>query len=758
MQNHVDPNGLSVFDLDHDPFGPSKPIDFDLWIAAARRQAGVVMAATAAAVLLGAAYALTATPLYTATTNLLIDSRKDKTALAASIADLTFDTGAIDSQVEVLKSEKIALAVIAARKRAGDADFVADKGSWLGALLDVRGWFASSESSSAEGTAREERAEIERLKSRLDVRRIARSYVLAISYTSADPNKAAAIANAFAEAYANEQLDARFEATRRAAQWMQARLGELKQQSIASDLAIQRYKASHGIVVTGGDRPGLMSDQQLTELNAEIVAAQGDTARAEARFKQIEELLRSGRIGAAVPDSLANPVVNDLRAKYLAASKTEAQLEAKLGAGHAQVVQLRREMSEYDRLIHEELKRIAESYRSEAEVARAKEQSLSASMSRLVGQSAATNETLVELRELQREADAYRALYETFMQRYQDTLQRESFPETESRVITAATPPASPSAPKRGVILGLCLMAGLGAGGALGALREYRDRVFRVAAHVREELGLDFLGLLETLEPDAWAVSAPHDDPRCLRVDRAIQRYSLDHPLSGFTESLRAAKVAADHALGERQPKVVGVISALPNEGKSTVSKNFASHLAHLGAATLLIDCDLRGPGLTTSLAGHAEAGLLEALLRRAPLENYLLVEPESGLRFLPAVMKTRIVHSSETMASPAMRDMLADAGQTFDYIVVDLPPLGLVVDVRAASALFDAFIFVAEWGRTPRPMVQTLFADDEALRGKCVGVLYNKVDLKRVNQYERYGSRDYRYPQYKYYGQREEV
>jgi succinoglycan biosynthesis transport protein ExoP len=737
------------------------PIDFDQLVGAARRQGRVVAVAAGAAALLGLAYILTAAPQYTATTDILIDSQKDQNALTASIAELTFDTGAIDSQVEVLKSEKIALSVIATMDLTRDPEFMGSRGTIVGQALgfvrsafDFSGWFMKRERSPAEEDAELKRAAMARLHANLDVRRVARTYVLAVEYTSPERGKAAAIANAFADAYLTDQLDAKFEATRRAASWLQTRIAELKQQSLDSDRAIQKFKADNGIVVTGGDRPGLISDQQLSQLNEQMVLARADTAKAEARYEQIQELLKSGRVGASVPDSLANPVITDLREKFLNASKMEAQLESKLGSGHLQVVNLKREMDEFQRLIYEELQRIAESYRSDAEVARQKEQSLNVAMSGLVGASAETNQTLVQLRELEREAETDRNLYQTFMQRYQEALQQQSFPVSEARVITAATPPALASYPKRGAILGLCLVFGAMVGAALGALREYRDRVFRVAAHVRDELGLDFLGMLQAVDA-VGVVKSPSQaslDPRRVHPSNALQRYAIDHPLSAFAETLRGVKVATDLALGDRRPKILGVISVLPDEGKSTVAKNLASLLAHLGARTLLIDGDLRNPGLTRSMARHAEAGILEVVRGERALGELLLIEPDSGLRILPAVVKKRVQHSSEILASTGMRALLAEAGQMFDYIVVDLPPLGPVIDVRAAASLFDAFLLVAEWGRTPRVMVQNLLTSDASLFEKCIGCVYNKVNLKRVNLYESYGSKDYYYGRYSSY------
>jgi succinoglycan biosynthesis transport protein ExoP len=161
----------------------------------------------------------------------------------------------------------------------------------------------------------------------------------------------------------------------------------------------------------------------------------------------------------------------------------------------------------------------------------------------------------------------------------------------------------------------------------------------------------------------------------------------------------------------------------------------------------------LRNPGLTRDIARQADAGVLEAIRGDQPVRDLLLSEPDSGLFVLPAVIKKRVQHSSELLSSSGMRDVVAQLGQMFDYIVIDVPPLGPVVDVRAAGSLFDAFLLVVEWGRTPRIMVQNILTSDNALYEKSVGVLFNKVNLQKVNLYEGYGSKDYYYSRYsKYY------
>jgi succinoglycan biosynthesis transport protein ExoP len=204
---------------------------------------------------------------------------------------------------------------------------------------------------------------------------------------------------------------------------------------------------------------------------------------------------------------------------------------------------------------------------------------------------------------------------------------------------------------------------------------------------------------------------------------------------------------------------VIGIISMFPSEGKSTVSKNFASLIAHLGARTLLIDGDLRNPGLTRAIARRASAGAVEAIKGEKTLAELCYCEPRSGLQFLPTPANKRVNHTSDLLASAGMKNLLGEAGKAYDYVIVDLPPLGPVVDVKAAAALFDAFVLVIEWGRTSRRALQTMIESDPRLAANCVGAIFNKVKLAEINSYEGYGSKDYHYNSYfKYYARDGEV
>ncbi len=150
--------------------------------------------------------------------------------------------------------------------------------------------------------------------------------------------------------------------------------------------------------------------------------------------------------------------------------------------------------------------------------------------------------------------------------------------------------------------------------------------------------------------------------------------------------------------------------------------------------------------------------GILEAIRGDRLVRDLLLSEPDSGLFVLPAVVKKRVRRSSEILSSPGVRNVLAEAGKTFDYIIVDPPPLGPVVDVCAASSMFDAFPLVVEWERIPRIMVQNILTSDNALFENYVGVLFNKVNLKKMTLYGSYGSKDYYYSRYSNYYHKNKV
>ncbi|WP_250959594.1 polysaccharide biosynthesis tyrosine autokinase [Rhizobium sp. CG5] len=724
-------------------------IDVDKLISIFRRQWRVGMVSIIAAVVVAALYVFTAVPMYTSVASVLIDrSNNEIVNQLSTIGSMVDDEPSVLSQMELFRSDAIATAVVSKLKLIDDPVFLNGSTSPLSSamtfvrsLFNVSSWFAAEEPLLDETEAKTTEA-VGIILENLSVGRAGRSYVLQVGYTSPSAEQSARIANALAEAYLLDKLNSKYDATRRASDWLQERIDELKQKALDSDFAVQKFRGENGLVAADGR---LITDQQLSELSSALIIAQAETAKAAARYDRIKSIIDAGRTDAIVTDVLDSSISNDLRQKYLEASKLESEISSRLGPNHAQAVRLRSEMREYERLMFAELGRIAESYQSDVTVAQSRESALRQSVKEAQGVSALAGETQVQLRELERSAETYRNLYQTFLQRFQEATQQQSFPITEARVISRATPPPGPSSPRKALVLALAIMLGGAFGAGLGAFREFRDRFFRTGDQVRESLGLEFLGAVPAVAIEPYKIGpAGGENPRNIRKASSISNYVVDHPLSMFAETLRSAKIAIDLGVKENRAKVIGIVSTLPGEGKSTVAVNFAELLAMQGARTLLIDSDLRNPGATRAIGRNAEAGLLEALIDNRPVRDLLLLNQKTKLAFLPAVVTRRVPHSSELLASPAMNAIIETAKTGFDYIILDLPPLGPVVDARAIAARVDSFIYVIEWGNTSRKAVKSILASDMEVYDKCAGVVLNKVDEEKMKLYRAYGSSDY--------------
>jgi polysaccharide biosynthesis transport protein len=713
--------------------GAGHTIDLDTVLAAARRQYKVIAGTTVAVVLLAIGYIVVATPIYTSTADILLDSRQfGAVDIARDQANLTFNSTAIESQVEVLKSEKIALAVIDKLNLTADPEFVA--GNVIGNLFSkVVEQFSRGRAGDdvADDELRLQRRALVYFQKMIQVKRVEKTFVLDLEFSSISATKAANIANAIADAYLLDHLGAKYDATRRTSLWLQERIEELQKKLAQADMAVERYKEENQLI---GAKGSLVNEQQLAELNSQLTLARAEMARAQARYDLIESLISGKKADAAVSEEINNPVMTELRNKYLKVSKRTAELTTRVGPNHEQVALLRNEMQQYEKQIFDELGRIAETYRSDLHIARSREESLTKSLSNLMGVNASDNRTLVALREKEREAESVRGLYQNFLQRYQETTQQQSFPITEARLITRATRSLYPSKPRKLLISAIGLAGGLCLGIGFAMLREYRDRAVRTSDQIREDIGLEFLGIIPVIAPSELAT---HDEFELFRV-------AVASPLSRLADTLRTVKVTIDHNPSPGRSHVVGVVSAVAGEGKSTISANLAMLLGAMGSPTLLVDGDLRLSGLTKTIG--IETGRSLADVGHEPLSALVSRLPDHHVWFLPCSASAKTANSSQVLGSARMRDFLKAAGEHFEYIVVDLPPLCALVDATAIAPYVNSFLFVIEWGKTSRSAAQDALAHNVAVHEKCVGAVLNKADPALLHLYGSYGAHNYDY------------
>lgn len=755
-EQQLGPSGSSV-----DNASGFEPIALDRILAVLRRQALVIAACAAAGLALGLTYVVLAVPLYTSSTDILIDRGQAQVVnVPLPGTDVLQGDSEMTTLVELLKSDQLARSVATNLKlyentthMAGDPSLIGTVREGFSALFSLLfTWAPDQEPLLSTGATTDKiAAAAALLRVNVSVERIEKTFVLRLSYTSSDPRLANDIATAYGAAYLTDQLQAKYDSTRLASEWLRDRIAELKQQSYDADLAVQNFRNANGLLSTGTQ---LVSEQQLGELNTQLITAQANTAEAKARLDQIRTIIESGRTDAVVNDALASSTINALRQQYLGAARRETEIVQSLGPNHPQAVRLRDEMKESQRLIFEELRRIADSYESTYNVAVKREESLRESLAGVTGENVSANTSSVQLRELEREADTFRNLYNTFLQRYQETIQQQSFPIAEARIITEAKVPKRPSFPRKPIILALSLILGAFSGVGLAAVREHRDRFFRTGHQVRSELGTEYLGAVGIFKPedDADELSTGARPVKRLWRPGNFSGHVLNHPMSNFAETLRNVRLAADAQLVEKSSKVIGVISCLPGEGKTTISANLATLLAMRDCRVALVDADLRNPGLTRSLADKSEVGIVEAVRGSAAVADCLVWDGTDHLAVLPVAHGTRVFHSSDILASAGMGSLLEQLRASFEYVVIDLPPIGPVIDARAVAHRIDGFVFIVEWGSTPRKLVQTLMTENPVFREKCLGIVLNNADESRMRLYRTADSADFYTPRYQNY------
>lgn len=760
-----------------------------------RRQLPYIVLTVIVCVGLAAAYVMTAQKKYTSTAVLIIDSRKTQMLQQQASpmgVDTPLDSATVDSQVEILKSEKVALSVIKDLDLIHNPEFVSKDSGWLSSLLKLM--FSSEPSSDRSVT----RMVLGTVQKSLTIKRRALSYVIEVSYKSRDPELSAQIANAIAEAYFVDALEAKYQASKRAASWLQDRMKELRAQASAADRAVADYKAKNNIVDTGGR---LLTEQQLAETNSALTIARAQTAEAQARYDRLNSILKDENKDvsdlfndiATVTDSLRNDVITRLRQQYLDLAARESDWSKRYGPQHLAVVNISNQMREIRRSITDELRRIGESYKSDLEIAKAREASVQSSLKTTIDQSNDTSQAQIVLRDLESNAQSSRALADNFLQLYMLSVQQQSFPMTDARLITEASPPLLPSDPKTLLIVLGAIIGGSLLGFGVGWTRDALDQVIRTRSDAETLLGVSCLAVTPRIGAGAAKSDTPSRfgwlgtvfrpmipqsmrgiggdgnrrarDGSLLRSPDAagasgeleivdnVMRYVQDSPFSRFTEAVRSIKVAADIVFMDHKTKVLGFTSALPNEGKTTISASFAQILALGGNKVVLVDADIRNPSLTRSLAPDAKQGLLEVVLGKADLDAVILKDPATQLSFLPTVVPTRIAQSSEFLSSSAMAKTIERLREQFDWVVVDLSPLVPVIDVRSTSRLIDAYVLVIEWGRTDRDTVLQAIKDAPMLHDQIIGTVLNKADTDVLNRYDSYRGNYYYKSYYHRYG-----
>jgi exopolysaccharide transport family protein len=687
--------------------------------------------------LVGSVYVLKQTPLYTATAQVLLEPPKDTRPGNAALYDNSNDLtdALIENQLAIIRSTVFLRRVVQKEHLVSDPEFGSRSPQ------EAQGTAAAAETKSAAenpDVVAKELASTGSLAGAVAVKRVGEGYILAISVTSVDRERAGKLANAVADAFIVEKLDARFEAAKKASAWLSDRLGELRQQLRDSEEAAARFRAEHGLVQSGGNVT--LSEQQLQELNAKLGAARTDLAGKKARADLMHSIVQKGGNVQSMPDLPVSPTLQALRGQEATISQKEAELATRYSERHPLVVNARAEHRDIERAINGEMQRLAANVDNDYQLAKARAAAVEREFRQATGQSDPDDRTAITLRELERTAAVNKSLFEDFLQKSKIAQDQTTFQVHDARVISPAGP-GGLSYPNKSRTIMMALVIGLllGVGGAFA--KEQLNSGFTTPRQAENMLGLPVLTSVSTM-----AVADLTSNGNVFE----IPRYAAAMPLSRFSESIRKLRSGIQMADVDHPAKLIQLTSTVPSEGKTTIALSLALSAAASGLKVLIIDADLRHSSVSRFFGMSKETGLVDTLLGGDP-RKFIKFRKDAKVWVLAAGSKTQ--NPTDLLGSERMDSLLRNCKESFDLVLIDTPPVGPVMDPVIVSQAVDKVVYVIRWASTARELVEQSIKRFPGSR-KVAGVVFNLVDEKLAQKYGKhayeyyYGGRDYK----KYY------
>jgi polysaccharide biosynthesis transport protein len=500
-----------------------------------------------------------------------------------------------------------------------------------------------------------------------------RSLTIVVSFISESPERAAQIANAVAQTYLGDQVLAKSRATMRASDWLGERVTKIRQDLERSEASVDDFRRKSGLLPVRGETiPG----QRLADLNAQLSNARAERTRAELRLQNARE---SGP--ETLPDVLASPMIQSLRRDLTQINVQIADNQKystfyRMNALDAQAAAVRRQMNQ-------EMNRILAVLASEVQIARKKETELTQSFQEMESQLGDAAHSGVRLMQLQREADANRSIYETFLGRYKQAAEQESLAVPDARLISQAVPPEDPIYPNILRFLLVGTFGGLAVGGALAFAREAFDRRIRQASQVETATGIPVFGFLPKLS--RWSSLPPQD-------------YPVTEPQSRFCVALGRIHAALRAPQLSDRRQVILVTSAQPGEGKTSFCVGLARSLAKSRIRVLVIDADPYKSQLATAFGASSCPAFGPMADHRPRLADIVQADAKSGAHFIPAPNEGDLrflLHSGGFAA------LLEEARQAYDIVIIDTPPVMTTPDVALIGRFADTSLLLVRWGRT---------------------------------------------------------
>jgi succinoglycan biosynthesis transport protein ExoP len=665
----------------------------------------------------GLVYILSVDKIYTAETSIFIDPQQSNIIenVKSEQENLQqLSKSSIQSQVTILSSRKIILRVIEKLRQ--------DKNTFL------------QERFVEKLNDKNIDMMVRYIKNNLIILHSDDTYIIDIRYQDTNPDVAAKIANFFATAYIEEQMQTNQDNSIKTRLWLSKKINNLKQKVSSTNKEVQDFKAQHNFSTSLQDTSNDTSPSSI--VNQQLAKARGETALANARYEHSQNLIKTRNVDAALAEALDNDVINGIRGKYLDRKQKFYELQRTLGNTHHVVQKIKNEIQEYESSIFSEMERFTRIQLSAFEISTLQEKTLQAKLNELLTIEKNNSIEQTQLTELEQKAETYKNILDDFIEKYENLEQKEDFVLTSTRIISEAISPEMYSHPKTFLILSIMIALGGGIAFISVLYLASKDNTIKTAEEIADILGFKNLGYIpkQKSNPNYKGKNYKPEEPFVFDIPNSL--ISEENSSTLVNETFRKIKYRIDAIENPKNKcKSIGITSSKSNEGKTTVAINIAQYIANLGHKTLLIDLDTYNPMFNNNSFSYDVPTLKDYFQNNMPFDiNKVLREAISGLYIIPGVLKKSKKHTSLDMQG--IEAMFNYLSQNFEYIICDLPPLSVTADTEITIPYINGFITVVEWSKTEADILKNGLTNVGLHGGshsKVIGTIINKIDLKKA-------------------------
>lgn len=709
----------------------------------------IILVSLAIAYVLGTVSISQIVPSYRATATVMFDIEQSN-IIRSLLNEEGFDRGKIEDQMLILSSTNLIERVVDQLKLGEDPEFnpalredppsilervttyitlppeIEDMLVDMGAIDPAAQQSDVAESRQDEQDERFRVAIVRNVLNGLQLSPVGDSNVLSISFASTDRATSAEVANAIANQYIVDQLEAKLEATQAATSWLSVRVDELRDDVEAAE---NKVEATRSALAEEQGQSLSITEQQLAALNAMLVRAQSDTTRTLSDYNRLRSALENpdglDRISEFRASSIISQIKRqetDLAAEVLILSASVSQNNPALSLAQRKLVEVRKQIREQILL---EAETIVAATQNDLIAAQEREASLAAQVRELEQKAFNQAAGEVTLRQLEREAQASRVLYENFLARLQEADVQEDLQSADVRILSPAEIPLFAESQQQRRTMLLTIIVGGVIGVGVVFLLNFVNNTFRSPIQLEDLTGESVLGTLPSIGS---------------RMKRGSVLENLrNKPGSSLAESVRNLRTSILLSNVDNPPQVVMFTSSVPREGKTTSAMLMAMTSNQMGKSAIIVDCDLRKPAIASMLTDAGERpGLLSVINGSVEVEEAIYVEPTSGVHVLtiPTSERRGSINAADVLSSRNFEKLVESLSKTYDRVILDAPPVLVVSDARILSRMVDAVVYAVRWDKTPRGAVLEGLKEMRMVGAPVAGVVMTLVNEARATKY----------------------